>query len=176
LAVPSDILVNTTTYSNNSIIMADNVKAGVLRETLAKEFRAREKWEKKYGKKYRKEVTAEATIIPGKHFTREYRDAPHNDSDSEDDDLSDEEEFDPTIPQSGLTGRFVGFYIPDKQSKRTYNTTVKEVETLKEHMHVAREPPKEDKTNHRKKDWLKNYFEDYSRQKLITKGSKPGGI
>ena len=154
--------------------MSTSKEAAIHRESLAKEFKAKELWEKKYGKKYRREITVDSSRKQELSVTRPFRDHRTQNSDSEEE-YSDDEDIvasDEPVPMTGLTSRFVGFYVPDKSSKRTFNTTTKETELLKTAKHVAKDSPKQDFSNHRKKDWMKNYFEEYSKQKKANGGSK----
>ena len=161
----------------------NNQQSGILRETLAKEFRAKEKWSERYGHKFQTQVLAQKDIVPGNNITREYRrpqlrywDHESDGSDTESEDEEEEGEDGSIELKSGLTGQFAGCYVPDVKSKRTFSTTNKEKELLKTRRDVVHPQTKteEELKNHRKKDWMKNYFEESSRQKLIDKGMKKG--
>ena len=155
----------------------DDKHSRIHKENLAKEFRSAEVWKARYGHKFQvSEIRVDKDEGPDKSYTRDFRKVYQPDDSATDSESEDEDEIvDDQELQTGLTGRFSGFYLPD--TKKTFTTTNKETQLLKTKKDVV---PQEKITeerykNHRKKDWMKHYFEESSKAKLIEKAKKSGG-
>ncbi|KAL9643332.1 hypothetical protein ABK040_014787 [Willaertia magna] len=154
--------------SNHRQKITPNNVVGLEKESIRKQYQAKQQWIEKYGDYFGHKVDEDIlssgresilrTMSSSNNNTRRlYEEVKLSDDEEEDEDLSDPKMF------NGVTARFLGYYTPsDSKTDDNFHST-----TSLSH------PPKDieldNKDNFRKKHWLKGYFEEAAKVKNVIK-------